>query len=325
MLPIVDVAPLLDDAADVSAVALQIAETCKEDGFFYISDHNIDGGLIERLTSLSKQFFASTQVEKEQISMQEAGPALRGYFSVGAELTSGIPDLKEGIYFGQEHAADDPRVLSSTPLFGQNLFPAIPGFAETVTEYMSQVKRLGDRLMTGIALSLGLPANYFQEGLTQEPTQLFRIFHYPSQSATHDAAQWGVGEHTDYGLLTILLQDSVGGLQVKRRDQWIDAPPIPGTLICNIGDMLDRMTQGMYRSTPHRVRNTQSTSRLSFPFFYDPDWDATIRELPLSQSRTGSNFNRWDGADLSEFQGTYGQYISRKVAKVFPNLVKPQD
>ena len=132
---------------------------------------------------------------------------------------------------------------------------------------------------------------------------------------------WGVGEHTDYGLLTLLAQDDLGGLQVKTTRGWIDAPPIPGTLVCNIGDMLDRLTGGQYRSTPHRAKNISGRGRLSFPFFFDPDFEAEIRPLPNFSARIADDRDtRWDKASVHAFRGAYGDYLLSKVSKVFPEL-----
>ena len=147
---------------------------------------------------------------------------------------------------------------------------------------------------------------------------LFRIFHYPP--VTGDA--WGVGEHTDYGVLTILRQDEVGGLQVKSPAGWVDAPPVPGSFVCNIGDMLDRMTGGFYRSTPHRVRNVSGRSRLSFPVFFDPNFHARVVAINPDLDGQDDRHQRWDGANVHEFSGTYGDYILSKVAKVFPQLTR---
>ncbi|MGH8587961.1 MAG: 2OG-Fe(II) oxygenase family protein, partial [Gammaproteobacteria bacterium] len=112
--------------------------------------------------------------------------------------------------------------------------------------------------------------SYFADRYTKDPLVLFRIFHYPRDTRpAEDEPSWGVGEHTDYGVLTILKQDAAGGLQVKSRSRWIAAPPIAGAFLCNIGDMLDRMTSGRYRSTPHRVSSPTERDRLSFLFFFD--------------------------------------------------------
>ena len=174
--------------------------------------------------------------------------------------------------------------------------------------------------MAGLALGLGLNESDFAENGTGEPLTLFRIFNYPPQA---DPALWGVGEHTDYGLLTILLQDDAGGLEVKSRSNWVPAPPVPGSFVCNIGDMLDRMTGGLYRSTPHRVRNPVPRDRLSFPFFFDPNFFAPVRPIdlpswPPASRRPGRAAQ--DRASVHAFEGTYGDYLLSKVGKVFPEL-----
>ena len=176
-----------------------------------------------------------------------------------------------------------------------------------------------EHVMAGLALSLGLEESYFADHGTREPLTLFRIFNYPPPA---DPTLWGVGEHTDYGLLTILLQDDAGGLEVKSRSRWVPAPPVPGSFVCNIGDMLDRMTGGLYRSTPHRVRNPAPRDRLSFPFFFDPNFFARVQpiDLPGRNRPPDDRDERWDKASVHAFEGTYGDYLLGKVGKVFPQL-----
>jgi isopenicillin N synthase-like dioxygenase len=265
------------------------------------------------LDALARDFFARPESEKAEIAMARAGHAWRGWFPVGGELTSGIPDLKEGVYFGAELPPDD------RPLHGPNLFPRAPdGLRRAVLDYLDAMTALGQTIMRNMAIGLGLEASWFADTLTQDPLVLFRIFHYP---AAPDGDRWGVGEHTDYGLLTILGQDANGGLQVRRRDGWIDVPPIEDSFVCNLGDMLERLTGGRYRSTPHRVRNTSGTDRLSFPFFLDPSWDAVVDRLPIvARPIDDDAAERWDHTSVHGFTGTYGEYILGKVAKVFPDL-----
>jgi isopenicillin N synthase-like dioxygenase len=301
-------------------VAEQLGEACRESGFFYAVGHGVAGGLQRRLREQSQAFFAQDLDSKLQIRMALGGRAWRGYFRVGDELTSGQPDQKEGLYFGAELPADHPLVRSGTPLHGPNLFPADPpGFRETVLEYMAALTQVCHRLMAGLALSLGLPESYFAERHTGEPLTLFRIFNYPPP---RDPALWGVGEHTDYGLLTILLQDDAGGLEVRSRSHWVAAPPVPDSFVCNIGDMLDRMTRGLYRSTPHRVRNPAPRDRLSFPFFFDPNFFARVEpiSLPGRDTPPDDQTERWDRASVHMFEGSYGDYLLNKVGKVFPEL-----
>ncbi|HET9195691.1 MAG TPA: 2-oxoglutarate and iron-dependent oxygenase domain-containing protein [Vicinamibacterales bacterium] len=322
--PVIDVSALVARAGDRTRVADEIGQACRYSGFFYIVGHGVDEGLQRRLEECSRQFFAQDLACKMEIAMEQGGRAWRGYFPVGAELTSGKADLKEGIYFGTELAPDHPRVRKGTPLHGANLFPRTPpALRDAVLAYMDAMTQLGHVLMEGIAMSLGLDASYFADRYTREPLTLFRIFNYPHEPAAVDEEPpWGVGEHTDYGLLTILKQDDAGGLEVKSPDGWIPAPPVPNSFVCNIGDMLDRMTAGQYRSTAHRVRNLASRDRLSFPFFFDPDFDAAIRPIVEADAAlvAADRDERWDRASVHEFEGTYGDYVLAKVSKVFPQL-----
>lgn len=321
-LPVIDVSALANGAGNPQQAVDQLGQACRESGFFYIRGHGIDADLQLRLESLSRQFFALPQQQKLELRMALGGRAWRGYFPVGGELTSGLPDQKEGLYFGAELSRDHPAVRAGLPLHGPNLFPQIAGFRETVLEYQQALTELGHLIMSGIARSLGLAGTYFQERLTEEPTILFRIFHYPPLPIGGEQPLWSVGEHTDYGLLTILLQDDSGGLEVKSQGRWIEAQPIEGTFVCNLGDMLDRMTGGLYRSTAHRVRNLSARGRLSFPFFFDPSWDARVEPIRSRNLRDDNSNRRWDRQDLTEINGTYGEYLTAKVARVFPELMR---
>jgi len=329
--PIIDISGLVKKSDDL-AIASQIGQACRECGFFYIVGHGVDEKLQQRLEQLSRQFFAQDLETKLQIRMALGGKAWRGYFPVGGELTSGKPDLKEGIYFGAELGENHPLVQADTPMHGSNLFPDnIPLFRETVLEYMETMTQLGHTLMSGIALSLGLEESYFADRYTSDPLTLFRIFNYPPHlSPPGGENRWGVGEHTDYGVLTILKQDNCGGLQVKSKSGWISAPPVADSFVCNIGDMLDRMTGGLYRSTPHRVQNESegvdakrlvARHRLSFPFFFDPNFDVEVKPIQLSGVVVDDDkSDRWDKASVHDFRGTYGDYVLSKVSKVFPEL-----
>jgi len=329
----IDIAPLFERTAIAArrAVAQAIAAACRTTGFFYITGHGIPDDSFAELDSASRRFFALPEREKAEIAMAKGGIAWRGWFPVGAELTSGQSDLKEGLYLGTELPADDPRVRAGLPFHGPNLWPhQVPELRSAVLRYMALTLAAANALIEGVALSLDLEPDYFAQHYTADPTILFRIFRYPAASEAERAAAradtpWGVGEHTDYGLLTLLAQDKHGGLQVRTEDGWIDAPPLQGTLICNIGDMLDRVTGGWYRSTPHRVLNTSGVDRLSFPLFFDPNLSAAVRPLPQhavhdTSALAADRHRRWDQASVHLFDGTYGDYLIAKVAKVFPEL-----
>ena len=183
-LPVIDVSPLTGPApaSARTGVAGQIQAACRERGFFYVTGHGVPTGLLDRLAAASAEFFALPLADKLEIAMERGGRAWRGYFPVGAELTSGRPDLKEGLYFGAELAADDPRVRAGVPLHGGNLFPRqVQRLRPLVLSYLDALTGLGQAVLAGVALSLGLDAGYFAAGYTADPTILFRIFHYPPQ------------------------------------------------------------------------------------------------------------------------------------------------
>ena len=303
--------PQVDVSAAEDEVARQVDAACREVGFFTVVGHGLDPGLLARMDAAARAFFARPEEEKAAVAMVHGGRAWRGWFPLHGELTSGVPDHKEGFYVGRELPAD------GRPLHGPNLWPAEPtDLAPAVTVWMEAMEVLAQRLVRAIGIGLGLGGDWFARHLTADPTVLFRIFRYPPIAPPVEG--WGVAEHTDYGLLTLLAQDDQGGLSVRGPDGWIDVPP--DTLVVNLGDMLDRMTEGRYRSTPHRVRPTAGDrDRLSFPFFFDPSWDAEVRPLPLG-GEAPPEVSRWDGTSLRHLEGTYGDYLTAKVAKVFPHL-----
>jgi isopenicillin N synthase-like dioxygenase len=314
--------PVVNISEERHRVAAAIGDACRKFGFFYVVGHGVDEELQRQLEEVSRQFFAQDLEAKLEIRMSRGGRAWRGYFPVGGELTSGKPDLKEGIYFGSELGADHPLVQQGTPLHGPNLFPArMPQLRQLVLDYIAAMTRLGHDIMSCISLSLGLDESYFDRHYTNDPLILFRIFNYPAYSQNDDKNfDFGVGEHTDYGLLTILKQDMSGGLQVKTQSGWIDATPIPNAFVCNIGDMLDRITGGRYLSAAHRVQARREQPRLSFAFFFDPNFQAEVRRLSLAGDVYDNKTDRWDHASVHEFSGTYGDYLLNKVSKVFPEL-----
>ena len=324
-LPVIDISALVA-GDDPREAATGIDRACREVGFFYVTGHGVDPGMVRTLEGLAREFFSLPPEEKAEVAMERGGRAWRGWFPTGAELTSGRPDAKEGLYLGTELGTDHPRVRARTPLHGANLFPRRPAaLGPVVLEYIAALTSLGHSLVRAISVGLGLDPGAVSSRLTSDPTVLFRIFHYPPTNP--EDGGWGVGEHTDYGLLTILHQDHSGGLEVKVGGEWVPAPPIPGTFVCNIGDMLERLTGGVYISTPHRVVSPTSEGRLSFPFFFDPGWDARVVPLidPGGSGASGPGpTGRWDGASVHEFEGTYGEYLMAKVSRVFPRLFEDQ-
>jgi len=318
-LPVIDMSGLrAGTGLEAAASAIDIA--CRDTGFFYVVGHGVPRELQPRVEALAHEFFALPEPEKARIAMRHGGRAWRGWFPLEGELTSGVPDLKEGLYFGEELTPADPRVRAGLPLHGANQFPERPaGLRDAVLAYIEAVTGVGHALLRGISIALGLDADWFDRNLTAAPTVLFRIFRYPPVAAP--SHQWSVGEHTDYGLLTVLAQDRVGGLEVRGRDGWVAAPPIPDAFVVNLGDMLERMTGGRYRSTPHLVRNTNARDRLSLPLFLDPGWSAEVLPVPDVAGAGELETDRWDGVSVHDWSGTYGDYLLAKVGKVFPALL----
>ena len=251
--PVIDVTGLTVDTVP-PAVAHAVDRACREVGFFSVVGHGIDPTLAADLDALAREFFARPESEKAAVAMVEGGTAWRGWFPLHGELTSGTPDHKEGYYFGRELSAADPRVRAGIPLHGPNVWPAAPaGLRPALLAYLDALEDLGRRLTAAISVALGGTPHTLGDRWFRDPVILLRLFRYPPPSAS--APPKGVGEHTDYGFLTLLWQDGSGGLEVRSGDEWVEVPPDPGAFVCNLGDMLDRVTGGRYRSTPHRVRS----------------------------------------------------------------------
>ena len=340
--PIIDISPLLgsnqddrDRAGEKDRVIKAIGHACRTVGFFYVVGHGVDEALQNQLADAARAFFALPRATKRRFEMAKGGKAWRGYFEVGEELTSGVVDEKEGLYFGEELPASDPR-----PLHGPNFWPTgdavgadlAAALRASVTGYMDAMTALGHTLLAAIAASLGLRPDHFGAQF-RAPTKLFRVFHYPPHDPAHPDS-FAVGEHSDYGYVTILKQDASGGLQVKNAvGHWVDAPPVPNSFVINLGDALEHNTGSLLRATPHRVRQrTGATAgRYSFPFFFDPSFDARLESvvdrLPPALRREAARRRaaapaRWDGKDVNLFDGTYGDYLLAKVSRVFPELAK---
>ena len=278
--------------------------------------------LTARVEALAREFFALPDAEKAEIAMALGGRAWRGGFRSVASSRREFPTLKEGVYFGEELGPDDARVRAGRPLHGPNLFPRRPpALRAAVLDYIDAVTRLGHTLLELIARASGLDDDWFDRVISR-PIPSCCSASSTTRRSRAGAESWSVGEHTDYGLITILGQDASGGLEVRRPSGWIAAPPVPGGFVVNLGDMLERMTGGRYRSTPHRVRNTTGVDRISFPLFLDPAWDAAVRPIPGAVTSDATAPDRWDGASVHEWSGTYGDYLLTKVGRVFPALLE---
>ncbi len=285
-LPIVDVAPVFDGGeAGLRAVASAVGQACRTVGFFYVVNAPIAADLRPRLFAAAKTFFAADPAVKEAVSIRHS-PHNRGYVGLGVEALDPktAPDRKEAFNVGLELEPDDPEVLAEKPFRGVNLWPALPGFRDTCLATYDAFWALGRALHRAVALDLGLHPDFFEPHLDR-PLAILRLLHYP---ATVRDGALGAGTHTDYGNLTLLATDAVGGLQVRTRGgAWIDAPPLPDAFVCNIGDLLMRWSDDVYVSTPHRVVSPSGRERTSVAFFLDPNPDTVVGHLPLRGGADG--------------------------------------
>jgi len=283
-LPIIDVSGLSSGrTADRQAVGADLRSACADKGFFYIENHGISESLIADVFTEAAAFFALPCEQKAEVDKAKSS-ANRGYEPLqGQTLEAGAPpDLKEGYYIGPDHPTDDPRVVAGTFNHGVNQWPARrPNFRPVMLAYLEAMLGLSARMMRGVALSLGLPEDYFAD-FCRDAMANVRLLHYPPQPFNARPGQKGAGAHTDFGGLTLLRQDNVGGLQVWdwRADGWIHADPIPGTFVVNLGDMIARWTNDRYRSTVHRVVNASGRERYSVPFFYSGNFAHKVECIP---------------------------------------------
>jgi isopenicillin N synthase-like dioxygenase len=280
-IPIIDMAPFLHgDAASRREVASRIGAAARGIGFFYIINHGVPDGLVAQVYAEAKRFFDLPVARKAEIAIEKSA-CHRGWFMVGGEnldpAKQKTGDLKEGIKIGRDLPPEHPLVQSGTPLHGPNQWPSgLPGWRDTMQTYYDAMEALGREMLHAFALALDLDETYFDNWLTAPMTTLGPL-HYPPQTGHVTEAQLGAGAHTDYGCLTMLAQDDSGGLQVRNAaKRWIDAPPIPGSFVVNIGDMMERWTNGVFTSTLHRVINVSGRERYSLPYFFDPDFSAPV-------------------------------------------------
>lgn len=285
-LPLIDIAPLYGtDNAAWRDVATQIDAACRDWGFFYITGHGIPPERIDALLAAAKAFFALPEAEKLKIDITRTAHH-RGYGAIATEqLDPTQPsDLKETFDMGFHMAADHPEVLAGKPLRGPNRHPELPGWAALMEQHYADMQALAQTLLRAIALALGIKRDFFDARFA-EPISVFRMIHYPPRHTARSADQPGAGAHTDYGCVTLLYQDDAGGLQVRNvNGEWIDAPPIPGSFVVNIGDMMARWSNDRYTSTPHRVISPLGVHRYSMPFFAEPHPDTEISCLPNCSS-----------------------------------------
>jgi isopenicillin N synthase-like dioxygenase len=274
-LPMIDVSPLIGgDPAGLAGMAREIGLACRDRGFFYITGHGVPEAVTRQAFEAARALF-DLPLEAKQAVSKARSPANRGYEPLGGQTLEpgATPDLKEGFYIG----AEEPFAGFNR---GPNQWPAgLPQIGPALLDYHGRLLDLARRLMSGLALSLGLEPDAFAD-FCQSPVAILRLLHYPPQPAAEPGR--GAGAHTDFGALTILLQDEVGGLEVHDHASggWIAAAPVPGAFVVNLGDLMGRWTNDRYRSTAHRVTNRSGQRRYSIPFFLSGTPTCEVACLP---------------------------------------------
>ncbi len=282
--PTVDISGLQSpDRAERERVARELGKAAGAVGFFYVSGTGVDDALFDRMLAATKQFFALPLAVKMRYYIGLSN-CHRGYVPSGEEgLATGRPESKEAFDTALDLPADDPDYLAGNPMLGPNTWPDLPGFADAVTAYYQAVLNVGHRLLWAFAVALGEDPDTFSKHATKTPSQL-RLIHYPYDPDATDAE--GIGAHTDYECFT-LLKPTAPGLEVLNgAGEWIDVPPVAGTFVVNIGDMLELWTNGAYVATSHRVRKV-AEERYSFPLFFNVDYHTEVKPLAQFASRDG--------------------------------------
>jgi isopenicillin N synthase-like dioxygenase len=284
-IPGLDLGPYLAGApGELERLAARLRTICETVGFFYVENHGVPQAVIDRAFAESQRFHALPLERKLEIRLDMNNV---GYMPVNASMqrhskveTARKPNYNASFFCKRDRAPDDPDVVANKPFRGLNQWPReLPGFREGVMDYQRAAEALGHKLLPLFARALDLPNDHFDRFF--DPAQLaMRLLHYPPADLSVEG-QFGTGAHTDGGFMTLLMQNGVGGLQIRRADGvWIDAPVLPGKFLVNSGDMMRRWTNDRFLSTPHRVLNVSGGDRYSIALFFDPHLERVLECLP---------------------------------------------
>ncbi len=298
-IPVIDIGALFStNEAERRAVAQEIGKACEDVGFFYIRNHGVPQTLIDKAYAQSAAFHHSPIELRERVHVRNSQgnrgwlPSTLDYEDPDPELYRlspapedprddhlGHPRLHQAFDSSIEIAHDDPDYLAGNLMLVPNQWPDwLPGFREDVQSYYAAVTNVGNQLFRAFAMALGLPETFFIEKATKPSSQL-RLLHYPPNDRPMDRQNLGIGAHSDFECFTIL-NTSGPGLQVMNSaDEWVEAPPLPGCFIVNIGDLIEGWTNGLFKATQHRVVNT-GVERYSLPLFFAVDYHTVVEPLP---------------------------------------------
>ncbi|PVH86101.1 2og-Fe oxygenase family protein [Cadophora sp. DSE1049] len=319
--PTIDIAPYLLDPSSTEALKVvnAVRTACTTTGFFQLVGHGISRSLQDAVFKGSEALFKLPMEEKVKMDRsQSIGASNRGYELIGGQglQEDTLPDLKEGFYVGQEIPATDPRVQRNAFLMGPNLWPnpchiSEEVFRKPMSEYYAKMYALSLQVMDVLAAGMPYGPNVFDEFCDNDAVASIRLLHYPPDKS-NDERQLGAGAHTDFGAITLLLQDETGGLQVWDGEgkRWVDVLPNRDAYVVNVGDMLQMWTGGKYKSNLHRVVNRGGSDRYSVPFFFDGNVDCVLK--PLDGSNADGEHLTVEQHMKERFASTYGRGKKRE-------------
>jgi isopenicillin N synthase-like dioxygenase len=273
-IPVIDIAPLWMEGAG-HAVAGSLRRASSEVGFFYVRNHGVPEPVVVRADAAARRFFKLPIDDKQRVCINRHH---HGFLRIGEAkmATDAKVDLKESFVWGLDLPEEDPE-RATNPFLGPNNWPDfMPELRAALYPFFEAMTDCAKMLMRAFAVSLGLPEDTFLKNCAK-PISRSSTIYYPPQPPSLGREQFGVAPHTDYGCLTLLWQDDVGGLEVQNvAGEWLTAHPIPGTLVVNVGDLLARWTNDKFVSTPHRVVNRRGLDRHSMVLAFDPDFDTIV-------------------------------------------------
>ncbi|MCC9205910.1 isopenicillin N synthase family dioxygenase [Arthrobacter sp. zg-Y769] len=304
----------------------QLRDATHRIGFFQLVGYGAAQARVDELFDVTKRFFDLPLEDRLALDNRNS-PHFRGYTRLGTEITKGRPDAREQVDFGPERApvaeypADQPYWLVQGP----NQFPddVLPELRSTAMDWAEAMSWVGAELLSAIAVSLELPEDHFTEPFEDTPAWMAKLIHYVG-GVVKEAGTQGVGAHADYGFITLLLQDSVGGLEVKphESDTWLPVEPIPGALVVNLGEMLEVATQGYLSATIHRVlAPAPGVDRYAIPFFWSPRLDSVIDPVQLPAELAAQSRGISDDPD-NPMLASYGANVLKGWLRAHPQVAK---
>lgn len=317
--PTVDVAGLAEGKSkeERGKTVEQIRKACTEVGFFYATNHGVNGATIDATIGAAEDFFGMTKDQKLNIDNVNSS-AFRGYIAQGLENTNGVVDEREQVEFGPD---DEPAERDAMPYYlrlkGPNQWPddaACPGFRPSLDTFASEMEQEARRLTAALAEALGEPADVWETEFDNPFVQM-KICRYPGME-TPTAGVSGVGAHSDSGFLSMLVQDDAGGLQVQIDGEWVDVPPLRHAIVVNLGEMLQLMSGGSFKATVHRVLRSER-NRISIPYFWNPNLDVTMAGLGIGAAARSSATH----GGTNEVYEDYGTNAFKSLARSHPRVL----